>query len=163
VRVVLDARARIPMQSRLVQTARDIPVVSPDRTASQSRARLWVIAGAGTGQLQNYQALREAGGIDIVELPARDNRIELMPALRHLATAGMTRLMVEAGPRLTTALLRENLIDEVVLLRSPQLLGDDAIDALEGLPLEALTHAGPLRLIAAEAFGTDRKELYRRP
>jgi riboflavin biosynthesis pyrimidine reductase len=49
-----------------------------------------------------------------------------------------------------------------VLLRSPVALGANAIDALEGLRLEALTASPRLRLVDTEQAGPDRIELYRR-
>ena len=53
--------------------------------------------------------------------------------------SGITRLMVEAGPIVAAAFLQADLVDEAVLFRSPNAIGADGIDALEGLPLEALT------------------------
>ena len=53
-------------------------------------------------------------------------------------------------------------VDEAVLFRSPNTIGSDGIDALEGLPLDAVTRSPRLELIGTEQAGTDTVELFRR-
>jgi diaminohydroxyphosphoribosylaminopyrimidine deaminase/5-amino-6-(5-phosphoribosylamino)uracil reductase len=79
-----------------------------------------------------------------------------------LGTRGITRLMVEGGPTVAAALIAADLVDGAVLLRSPASIGPDGIDALAGLPLEALTQSPRLRLVGREAIGGDVAEAYER-
>jgi diaminohydroxyphosphoribosylaminopyrimidine deaminase/5-amino-6-(5-phosphoribosylamino)uracil reductase len=92
---------------------------------------------------------------------ARD-RLDLAAVLKLLAQRGITRLMVEAGPIVATAFLRADLVDEATLLRSPSTIGADGIDALDGLPLSALTQSSRLKAIDGEAIGADRIEMLER-
>jgi diaminohydroxyphosphoribosylaminopyrimidine deaminase/5-amino-6-(5-phosphoribosylamino)uracil reductase len=71
--------------------------------------------------------------------------------------------MVEAGPILAAAFLQADLVDEAMLLRSPRILGAEAIDALEKLPLETLTRSSRLVSAGTEQIGADRAEFYWRP
>ena len=71
--------------------------------------------------------------------------------------------MVETGPILAAALLCADLVDEAALFRAPCTLGPDAIDALDGLTLEALTRSPRLVLIGRENVGIDTLEWYERP
>lgn len=48
--------------------------------------------------------------------------------LNQLAEKGFTRIMVEAGPKLSNALLQEGLADEVVVFKSPNKLGKSGKD-----------------------------------
>jgi diaminohydroxyphosphoribosylaminopyrimidine deaminase/5-amino-6-(5-phosphoribosylamino)uracil reductase len=82
--------------------------------------------------------------------------------LKLLAQRGITRLMVEAGPIVAAAFLRADLVDEATLLRSPSAVGADGIDALDGLPLSALTRSPRLNAIGGEALGADRIEMFER-
>jgi diaminohydroxyphosphoribosylaminopyrimidine deaminase/5-amino-6-(5-phosphoribosylamino)uracil reductase len=63
--------------------------------------------------------------------------------------------MVEAGPILAAAMLQADLVDEAALLRSRRAIGPEGIDALEGLPLAALTGSPRLELIRTEFLGED--------
>jgi diaminohydroxyphosphoribosylaminopyrimidine deaminase/5-amino-6-(5-phosphoribosylamino)uracil reductase len=70
--------------------------------------------------------------------------------------------MVEGGPTLAAALARKNLIDAAVLFCSSNEIGPDGIDALEGLPLTALTHSPNLQRVGTDEAGADRIEMFER-
>jgi diaminohydroxyphosphoribosylaminopyrimidine deaminase/5-amino-6-(5-phosphoribosylamino)uracil reductase len=143
VRIVLDGTLRLPLDSRLVATAGSTP--------------LWVVTGEAASR-EREDAL-QARGVDVL----RTASLRDLPAvLRLLAQRGITRLMVEAGPILSAAFVSADRVDEAVLFRSPNPLGTDAIDALEGQPLEAVTHSPRLTCIASEAVGPDTVERYLR-
>jgi diaminohydroxyphosphoribosylaminopyrimidine deaminase/5-amino-6-(5-phosphoribosylamino)uracil reductase len=82
--------------------------------------------------------------------------------LKLLGGRGITRLMIEAGPIVAAAFLRANLVDEATLLRSPSAVGADGIDALDGLPLSALTQSPRLKYLGSEAVGADMIETFER-
>src|SRR5439155_19984269 len=100
-----------------------------------------------------------AKGAEVLQVTARDGRLDLTAALKLLAERGITRLMVEAGPIVAAAFLNADLVDEAALFSSPHTLGVDGIDALEGLPLAALTRSPRLEFVGTEQAGADRVEL----
>jgi len=144
VRVVLDADLRLPMAGALVRSARDTP--------------LWVITGETAPT--EVEAVLAARGVEVFRLPATGRRID--SSLRVLAVRGITRLMVEGGPTVAAALVAADLVDEAVLLRSPDPIGPDGIDALEAMPLTALTDSPKLRLLGVETVGADTIETFER-
>jgi diaminohydroxyphosphoribosylaminopyrimidine deaminase / 5-amino-6-(5-phosphoribosylamino)uracil reductase len=77
-----------------------------------------------------------------------------------LAKRGITRLMLEGGPGLAASLVASDLVDEAILFHSPQIVGADGIDALDGMPLAALTER--LKLAMDEPVGADRSATYER-
>jgi diaminohydroxyphosphoribosylaminopyrimidine deaminase/5-amino-6-(5-phosphoribosylamino)uracil reductase len=70
--------------------------------------------------------------------------------------------MVETGPILAAAFLRADLVDEVALFRAPQAIGADGIDALDGLPLAAISHSPRFRSTGRETIGPDTVETFER-
>ena len=70
--------------------------------------------------------------------------------------------MIEAGPIVSAAFVNADLVDEAVVFRSPNAIGPDGIDALEGLPLEALTKSPRLSMTGTEMAGTDTIERFGR-
>jgi diaminohydroxyphosphoribosylaminopyrimidine deaminase / 5-amino-6-(5-phosphoribosylamino)uracil reductase len=140
VRIVLDSSLRLPMASRLVASARAVP--------------LWVVSGEGA-PAERAQALA-AAGVEVLHAPVSGGRLDLGAVLKMLAERGITRLMVEAGPILATAFLQADLIDEAAVFRAPtKTIGPDGVDALDGLPLAALTQSPRLRPPAREEIGAD--------
>jgi diaminohydroxyphosphoribosylaminopyrimidine deaminase / 5-amino-6-(5-phosphoribosylamino)uracil reductase len=87
---------------------------------------------------------------------------DMSAALRILSERGITRLMVEGGPTVAAALLAADLVDEAVLLRGPNPIGPDGIDALEGMPLTALTASPRLGSRGTETVGADTVESFER-
>jgi diaminohydroxyphosphoribosylaminopyrimidine deaminase/5-amino-6-(5-phosphoribosylamino)uracil reductase len=146
VRVVLDARLRVPLASAVIATARETPT--------------WV-ACAEDASAMAEEVLR-AKGVEVLRVGAKDGRLELAQVLQALVERGVTRLMVEGGPTVAASFVEANLVDEVALFRSPDPLGADAIDALEGLPLATLTHSPHLKSFACEPVGRDTVELFQR-
>jgi diaminohydroxyphosphoribosylaminopyrimidine deaminase/5-amino-6-(5-phosphoribosylamino)uracil reductase len=146
VRVVLDSALRQPPSSRLASSA--------------ARTLDWTFAGE-TASREKERTLTDLG-VEVLRVPGANGRLDLSAVLRGLAGRGITRVMVEAGPILSAAFLKADLVDEAALFRSPTALGPDAIDALDGLPLSALTQAPSLRLVSSEAIGEDRLDLFER-
>jgi diaminohydroxyphosphoribosylaminopyrimidine deaminase/5-amino-6-(5-phosphoribosylamino)uracil reductase len=146
VRVVLDTQLRLPLARALVTTAQAVPT--------------WVVAGPDAST-EAQQALQKHG-LKVFRVEAHGTQLDLAAVMTLLAQQGITRLMVEGGPILAAALVAENLIDEAVLLRSPRPIGGEGIDALEGMPLTALTQSPHLRARAIESLGEDIAETFER-
>jgi len=146
VRVALDSALRLPPTSRLAASAQQVP--------------LWVVSGEGAVPARASKLA--AQGVEVLSVAMRDNKLELAAVMALLAGRGITRLMVETGPILTTALLNADLIDEAVIFRSQGMIGADGIDALDRLPLTALTRSPRLKLIGREAVGADTLEAFER-
>jgi diaminohydroxyphosphoribosylaminopyrimidine deaminase / 5-amino-6-(5-phosphoribosylamino)uracil reductase len=146
VRIVVDSALRLPPGSRLVRTAREVPV--------------WVIT-----QPEEPRVAREpllAAGVEILDAPGTGGRLRLAAVLKLLADRGITRLMVEGGPILAAAFVAADLVDEAVVFQSPKAAGHDGIDALEGLPLAALTRSPHLVSVRSAALGIDSCEFFER-
>lgn len=143
-RIVLDTRLRLPPDCRLVATAHETPV--------------WVVCGEDAPH--DAESRLRAGSVDVLRMPA--GTIDLRAALTLLAGRGLTRLMVEAGPILSASFVAADLVDEAVLLRGPNSIGDTGLPALEGMPLSALTESAMLRRAEERELGADRLEHYDR-
>jgi diaminohydroxyphosphoribosylaminopyrimidine deaminase/5-amino-6-(5-phosphoribosylamino)uracil reductase len=146
VRVVLDGTLRLPLASKLVAGAREAP--------------LWIVTAVAAPR-EREQALVSQGA-EVLRVAAADGKLDLAAVLKTLAGRGITRVMVEAGPILAAAFLRADLVDEAVLFRSPNAIGADGLDALDRLPLSALTRSPRLKPVSSEALGADTVEMFER-
>ncbi|HEV2857068.1 MAG TPA: bifunctional diaminohydroxyphosphoribosylaminopyrimidine deaminase/5-amino-6-(5-phosphoribosylamino)uracil reductase RibD [Solirubrobacterales bacterium] len=100
-RVIFDSQARLPLDSRLLQTLDQAPVL---------------VVTAPDAPSDRVSALRSAGA-EILSA----NTIE--PALRELGTRNITSLFLEGGKTLATSFLAADLIDESRTFVAPMLLG----------------------------------------
>jgi diaminohydroxyphosphoribosylaminopyrimidine deaminase/5-amino-6-(5-phosphoribosylamino)uracil reductase len=145
VRVILDARLRIPLATSIIGTARETPT--------------WVFTTANASPVA--EDILKAKGVEVFRVDGKDGCLDLNAVLKALAGRGITRLMVEGGPTVAAAFIKADLIDEAALFRSPNPLGE-GIDVLEGLPLTALTKSPKLKPVASEAVGGDALETFER-
>ena len=149
VRVVLDRMLRIPADCFLAKSARNTPARDTP---------VWVLTSDAAPE-SNEQALI-ASGMNVIRIGTRDGALDLSATLKELADRGISRVMVEAGPILSAAFLRADLVDAAALFRSPRDIGADGIDALEGLSLDALTGSPRLALVTTETVGDDTMETF---
>jgi diaminohydroxyphosphoribosylaminopyrimidine deaminase/5-amino-6-(5-phosphoribosylamino)uracil reductase len=144
VRVVLDAGLKLPLATSLVATVRETPT--------------WVFTSSQPSAIA--EEILQQRGCRVFRVGAADGRLDLEDVLKVLAGEGITRLMVEGGPRVAGAVAAAKLVDELVLLRGPKTIGADGIEPLEGMPLNGLT--GQLRACGSERLGPDVLETYER-
>jgi diaminohydroxyphosphoribosylaminopyrimidine deaminase/5-amino-6-(5-phosphoribosylamino)uracil reductase len=88
--------------------------------------------------------------------------LDLPAVLERLANEGITRVMVEGGARVARSLLQADLVDEIILFRSPRPLGGDIVPALAGLPLSAIENSPRYRRVERRMFGPDCMTRYLR-
>jgi diaminohydroxyphosphoribosylaminopyrimidine deaminase/5-amino-6-(5-phosphoribosylamino)uracil reductase len=147
VRVVLDTQLRLPLASHVIATVRETPT--------------WVFAGKNASAIAE-EILVERGA-KVFRIDDKGGLLDLEEVLKTLAGRGITRVMVEGGPTVAANLVKADLVDEAVLLRSDKAIGADGIDALTDLPLRVLTQSVNLALCGTEQLGADRVEFYERP
>ncbi len=126
-RVVLDTHLRIPLTSQLVVSAENDLLILTSNAAPESR----------------INALTERGA-QVETLPQHAGRLSLPDMLSTLADRHILNLLLECGPHLNAAFLRQNLVDKVVLLYTPTELGPEAIPFAQGIAPglleQSLTH-----------------------
>ncbi len=143
VRCIVDARLDTPPAARLFGAASPVMIY----TASQDAAR---------------RAALEARGAQVVTVAVgADGRLDLAAVLEDVAGLGLNELHVEAGARLNGALLRAELVDDLLVYQAPTLLGPGR--AMADLPaLEALAEAQAFRFVSATLVGEDLRVIARR-
>jgi len=139
-RVVVDSRLETPLTARILQGG---PVLVAAAVDDQEKADL----------------LRSAGA-DVLVLPNADGKVELPALLAELGRRGINEVHAEAGFKLNGSLLREGLVDELLLYLAPCLIGHQAsglfnlpelisLDGKRALTIRDLRQIGPdIRLIA---------------
>jgi len=148
VRVVLDRALRISGSSKLVHSARTTP--------------LWVMTSA-LAEAPAAMALGAAGA-QVLRVPATVSPpgLELPAVLHSLAEKGITKLLVEGGARIASSFVSAGLVDEVWLFRGLNEIGADGVNALDALPLGAITGSPDFKARGSETIENDTLMIYER-
>jgi diaminohydroxyphosphoribosylaminopyrimidine deaminase/5-amino-6-(5-phosphoribosylamino)uracil reductase len=136
-RVIFDRSARLPLDSKLVRSVGNAPVVVVTADGRSGRARALA-----------------SKGVNIVDAP--DNE-RALTALREL---GIRSVLVEGGAGLAGSLMESGHVDRLIIFRAPVLLGQGAIGAFSGAPSYSLDAAPRLRIVEQRRLGSDEMTIY---
>jgi diaminohydroxyphosphoribosylaminopyrimidine deaminase/5-amino-6-(5-phosphoribosylamino)uracil reductase len=134
-KVVVDSRLQLQPSAKLLQSGR---VLVATARANQSGA-----------------AALEGKGAEVIVLPNAAGKVDLAGMMRELARREINEVHVEAGNKLNGSLLREGLVDELLVYLAPCILGDGArsmfsLPELADLARKRLVQFGEVRLIGGD-------------
>jgi len=113
-----------------------------------------VLVAAAVDDEKKANLLRAAGA-EVLVLPNAAGKVDLKGLLEDLARRGINEVHAEAGCKLNGSLLREGLVDELLLYLAPCLLGEDA-SGLFNLPaLTSLDGRRQLQIRDLRRVGAD--------
>jgi diaminohydroxyphosphoribosylaminopyrimidine deaminase/5-amino-6-(5-phosphoribosylamino)uracil reductase len=146
VRIVLDSRARLPLESKIVATASKSPV--------------WLVCT----QIDRDRELRLVDkGIRVIRVNAADDgRVDVVAAAKSLGVLGLTRVLVEGGGQVAAAILKAGLIDRITHYRAGLVMGADSRSAVGPMGLDRLGFAPRFSLVSARTIDGDAVESWRR-
>lgn len=140
-RVVVDSKLETPLTARILQGG---PVLVAAAVDDEKRANLLRAAGA-----------------EVLVLPNAAGKVELKDLLEELGRRGINEVHAEAGFKLNGSLLREGLVDELLLYLAPCLIGH-AASGLFNLPeLTTLNDKRCLKIHDLRQVGADIRVLAR--
>jgi diaminohydroxyphosphoribosylaminopyrimidine deaminase / 5-amino-6-(5-phosphoribosylamino)uracil reductase len=146
-RIVLDARMRLPLDARLVETAHHTPT--------------WLVTDEN-GDVERHEAYQDKG-VEVIGAPVgQPDGVDLLWTIEALAARGLTRILVEGGGRLAAALLRLDLVDRLAWFRAPRMMGGDGVPMAASLGVEDLSRIPRFVRTELLVLGTDLLETYRR-
>lgn len=137
VRVVLDSGLRLPPFAPIFDVPGDIWLYTRD------------------AQQGIHPEGLAARGAALIEAPYDAAGLDLDFVLADLAARGINEVMVEAGPKLTGALIDRGRVDELVVYQAPILLGHEAQPALALRTLTQLDQAPRWHIRESHMVGTD--------
>lgn len=138
IRIIVDSRARTPLDSNVVS----------DRQAKT------IIAVTERAPKENIDRLR-AEGIEIISTGEGDH-VDLRRLLKELAAQEITSVMLEGGGTLNFSMLRAGLVDRINAFIAPKVIGGrTALTAVEGEGFTQLDQAVELINVETEMLGGD--------
>lgn len=139
-RIILDSRGRIPLEARVLNLSSPAPTV------------------IATTELMPQEKEMELThkGARVWRLRARDGRVDLEELLQRLGEEGLDSLLVEGGPTVAAGFLEAGLIDKVVFIIAPKIIGgSEAPGAIGGRGAAELAEAWKLKDISVRMLDED--------
>jgi diaminohydroxyphosphoribosylaminopyrimidine deaminase/5-amino-6-(5-phosphoribosylamino)uracil reductase len=139
-RVIVDSRLRLPLESRLVQSGHhDVLVV------------------CSLAEEKRKQSLRDHG-IRVEQIPAAtpDGRPSMTSLLRLLAELEIISVLIEGGAMINWAALHSNIVDKVFFYYAPKILaGSGSVPFATASGFRRMSEAAYVKSISLHRFGED--------
>jgi 2,5-diamino-6-(ribosylamino)-4(3H)-pyrimidinone 5'-phosphate reductase len=104
-RIIIDSRARIPLNSRIVRSSRNIQTI------------IGTTHNASTRKIKN---LKKAG---VQVLFSGKRKVNINNLFQQLENLGIRRILVEGGGEINWSVLKIGLVDELIVTISPVVVG----------------------------------------
>src|SRR5215471_1011296 len=143
-RVILDSRLRLPLDSRLVNTL-----------SGENRNDVLVFC---TSANEQKQAELECLGVRIEKIPGfeSDGRPDLSAILRRLGELEILSVLIEGGATVNWAALAAGMVDKVFLFYAPKILGGTgSVPFAAGPGFRQMSQAAQVRRLHLHRFGED--------
>ncbi len=135
VRVVLDNRLRIPLASKLVETAKETTTLVVSNSGDETKIEKLI-----------------AGGVDVI----RENARDLKAVLEALRARYLQSVLVEGGTEIAGAFVDAKLVDKLTFIVAPIIIGGHhAPLAIGGTGADSLENALRLRDLEIVKHGAD--------
>jgi diaminohydroxyphosphoribosylaminopyrimidine deaminase/5-amino-6-(5-phosphoribosylamino)uracil reductase len=106
-RVIVDTYGRLPMESKLVQTANIVPTI---------------LATTKFAKQDTMNQLKEKG-VQILMCEVEENHVDLKDLMKKLGGKEIDSIMVEGGATINYSLLEQKLVDKVITFVAPKIFG----------------------------------------
>ena len=139
-RIVVDSQASLPMDSHLVRTADEVPVL---------------LAVGPHADHDRCDTLRQAN-VEVLTLPEPEPQARLLGLLQELGRRQMSNVLVEGGSQLLGALRDLGQVDEVHAFVCPKIIGGgNAATPMAGEGVSRIGDAWCLDPVRVERVGAD--------
>jgi riboflavin-specific deaminase-like protein len=136
IRIVLDARLRIPDHARVLDDDAVTTIVTTSASSAERRAEL------------------RRRGVGVVVVPAAPLGVDLPAALEALFDDGVRSVLVEGGARVITSFLSQGVADRLVVAIAPRVMGSGT-DAVNDLGITEVASSIRLERRAVHVAGED--------
>jgi len=141
VRIVLDSKLRIPLASDMVKTSK------------KYRTLIFALEGVRSDKEDRLKSL----GVEIIKVPREESgRIPIKYVCEELYSKGIISVLVEGGGETNSTLLKEGVLDKVILFYAPIFIGGkNALNVIGGRGIDFIKDAYKIDISLIKRFKED--------
>ncbi len=156
VRVVLDSHLRISLESQLVKTAREWPLIIFTVGREELQRHVFPTLAQSLVPWKTRREALEDRGVEVIRVDAAADRLDLKQVLAELGKRNLTSLVVEGGSEIAGAFIEQRLVDKVTFFIAPRIIGGRAAyPAIGSQGFERMSEVIELRNVEVFQRGED--------
>ena len=142
VRIICDTALKIPLDSKIVQTAKTVPTI--------------VAASACNASFNNKKEQLEAMGLTIIETKLKNSKLDLKDLMQKIGETGIDSILLEGGGTLNYSALKQGIVQKLQIYIGARIFGGkESLSPVEGEGIKNISDAVKLKLINTAAIGED--------
>lgn len=139
IRVIVDSNLRIPLDSKIIKTVSEVPVV---------------IATVNK-DLEKIKKLMKMG-VTVLKTNNKDGRVDLNELISELGKRNIDSILIEGGGTLNYSALQAGVVDKVEFYIAPKIIGGvDAKTSVEGIGIDKLCETFNVNFGEVSRIGND--------
>lgn len=140
IRVIVDSKLRIPIESKIVQTSKNVKTI----VATTSNCN------------KDKKAKLEKSGVEVILIEEREDKVDLKKLMKVLGQKEIDSILLEGGGELNFSALKAGIVDKVETYIAPKLIGGkEAKTPVEGKGIDNLSDAYQLENIETTIIDGD--------
>lgn len=130
VRIIIDSRARIPLNSRIIRSSKKIQTI---------------VGTTRNAPIRKIKSLKKVG---VQVLITGKRKVNIKSLFQQLESLGLKRILIEGGGEINWSVLKIGLVNELIVSISPVVVGGrNAKTLVEGEGISNITDGIKLKLI----------------
>lgn len=146
VRIICDSKLRIPLSSKIVATAKEIPTIFATVSPHAEYNRFW----------HEQKEQLEKAGAEILMAKEINGQVDLQDLMVKLGKMQIDGILLEGGSTLNFAALQAGIVNRIEVYMAPKIFGGAGFySPVGGEGVELATEALGCKLISLEQIGED--------
>ncbi len=146
VRIICDSKLRIPLSSKIVATAKEIPTILATVSPHAEYNRFW----------HEQKEQLEKAGAEILVAKEINGQVDLRDLMVKLGKMQIDGILLEGGSTLNFAALQAGIVNRIEVYMAPKIFGGAGFySPVGGEGVELATEALGCKLISLEQIGED--------
>ncbi len=136
-KLIIDTDLSIPLKSKVLKSPHLVILACSERSSKAKQKKL------------------EALGVRIIRTKTKNKLVDLQKVMKEIAKMGYYNILLEGGAAINSSMLKEKLVDKVMLFTSPKIMGDDAKGFSGQLGVKDLDEVIEIKELITKKMGKD--------
>lgn len=146
IRIICDSKLRIPLSSKIVETAKEVSTIVATFEPHPEYKRYW----------HEQKEFLEKNGVKVLVVKEKDSKIDLQDLMIELGKLKIDSVMIEGGSTLNYEALNAGIVNRIEAYVAPKIFGGVGYyTPVGGTGVELATDALICKFVSAQSIGED--------
>jgi diaminohydroxyphosphoribosylaminopyrimidine deaminase/5-amino-6-(5-phosphoribosylamino)uracil reductase len=156
IRVICDTHLKLPLESQIVKTAKEVPTIVAVSERYRETAQSEALPKTEKVSIEEKIGKYEENGIEILYVAEKNGHIDLNNLMQKLGERSIDSILLEGGGILNWSALKSGIVNKVYAYIAPKLFGGaNAKTPIEGMGTDSPAHAVMLGNSKVTKLGDD--------